>query len=108
MTQRQKDEQSSGILPKHVTGCRLVTEKVSMTGCQLVTEKISLVLCGAIENHTNSPRLRWVVNSMVGEEPCLAFVACPPLVIGYSLSISLDNKVMYEDLVLIMRHSLLL
>ena len=91
MTQRQKDEQSSGILPKHVTGCRLVTEK------------ISLVLCGAIENHTNSPRLRWVVNSMVGDEPCLAFVACPPLVIGYSLSISLDDKVMYEDLVVIMK-----
>ena len=54
----------------------------------LVIERISLGLCRAIENHTNFARLLWVVNSVVGDEPFLAFIPCRPLVIGYSLGIS--------------------
>ena len=40
---------------------------------------------------------------MVGDEPFLAFIPCRPLVIGYSLGISFDDNVMYEDLVVIMK-----
>ena len=61
------------------------------------------MLCRAIENRTNFAGLLWVVNSAVGDEPFLAFIACCPLVIGYSLGISFDDNVMYEDLVVIMK-----
>ena len=47
--------------------------------------------------------LLWVVNSVVGDEPFLAFIPCRPLVIGYSLGIPFDDNVMYEDLVVIMK-----